>query len=417
VPDTIRAAVLSLGTEITSGIIKDTHGSFLGSELTALGLQVDRICQMSDEPHIIPAVRDLTARHQLLVITGGLGPTSDDLTREAIAEAAGISLVFDPELWERLKESFDLSKAEANRKQAIVPEGFHVVPNPNGTAPGIWGRVGDCLVCAMPGPPRELEPMFRDAIRGIISGEMGLTPLKELEASCFLIPEAMLEDVCKSHDDGTVRWRTRFQQYRISLYLAGGDVHRRRKYLEALKKSFGSQLVREGNFEAAFLVYEALRAQGKVLATAESCTGGMIGSMLTDIPGISEHYWGGFVTYANRAKAEELRIDPGLIDTQGAVSEEVALEMARGALSRAGVDISVAVSGVAGPGGGSPNKPVGTVWIAVATAEGNARAWRFDFGSRRSIIRRRAAVAALLLVELMLREPQRLDIVSHWHYS
>lgn len=416
-PDTIRAAVLSLGTELTSGIIRDTHGSYLGSELTALGIRVDRICQMSDEPHIIPAVRELAARHQLLVITGGLGPTSDDLTREAISEAAGITLEFDTELWEQLKQTYGLSKAEANRKQAMVPTGFKVVTNPNGTAPGLWGRVGDCLICAMPGPPRELEPMFKNDMRGIISKAIGLEPPEELEASCFLIPEAMLEDVCRSHADGTVHWRTRFQQYRISLYLSGGDRGRQQKFLKAVSESFGVPLVREGDHEVAALVYSALRDLGETLVTAESCTGGMIGAMLTDIPGVSEYYWGGFVTYDNTAKREELRVDQDILEEYGAVSEETVLAMARGALERSGCGISVAVSGVAGPGGGTPEKPVGTVWIGLAREEGTARAWRFDFGSRRGIIRRRAAVAALLLVELTLREPQRLDMVRDWHYS
>jgi len=158
---TLTAAILSLGTEITSGVIQDTHGRFLASELSAMGVQVKRIWLMQDEPEVIPAVRTLIQKHGLVLITGGLGPTSDDLTREAISEAAGISLVFDNALWEELKNRYGLSKAEANRKQAMVPEGFQVLPNANGTAPGIWGKVDSCLIAALPGPPRELEPLFQ----------------------------------------------------------------------------------------------------------------------------------------------------------------------------------------------------------------------------------------------------------------
>jgi nicotinamide-nucleotide amidase len=382
-----------------------------------MGIRVDRICQMADDPYIIPAVRELAAQHDILILTGGLGPTSDDLTREAVSEAAGTALEFDEVLWENLKKSYGLSKAQANRKQAMVPAGFHVVPNPNGTAPGLWGRIGGCLVCAMPGPPQELEPMFKDRMREIISAQFGLEPPEELEASCFLIPEAMIEDVCRSHAGGGVRWRTRFQQYRISLYLSGGDRAERQSFLEAVGESFGTGLVREGDHEAAELVYSALRDSGKTLVTAESCTGGMIGGMLTDIPGISECYWGGFITYDNVAKGAELEVSRDILENFGAVSEEAVLAMARGALRRSGCGISVAVSGVAGPGGGTPEKPVGTVWIGLSTEDGISRAWRFNFGSRRGIIRRRAAVAALLLVELALREAKRLDMVGDWHYS
>jgi len=417
VPKIIRAAILSLGTEITSGIIKDTHGRFLGAELTAMGVQVEKTCQMRDDPGIIPAVRELVAGHQLVVITGGLGPTSDDLTREAIAEASGVDVVFDAGLWEELKQRFGLSKAEANRKQAMTPAGFHVVPNPNGTAPGLWGRVDDCLVCAMPGPPRELEPMFYASVRPVIAEELQLKLVTELEASSFLIPEAVLEDVCNRYADGAVSWRTRFQPYKISLYLAGGSEEHQDLFLNKLKDHFGTGLVRSGDVDMARAVFEALKGKGWRLATAESCTGGLIGSLLTEIPGVSAHYWGGFITYNDQAKRKELNVKGDTLERCGAVSEEVVMEMASGALSRSGTDIALAVSGIAGPDGGTAEKPVGTVWIALATAEGEKRAWKFDFGSRRGIIRRRTAVAAFLLADLMLRVPNRLDMVNRWHYS
>jgi len=417
VPESIRAAILSLGTEITSGIIKDTHGRFLGAELTSMGVEVASARQMRDEAGIIPVVKSLVKEHQLVLITGGLGPTSDDLTREALAESAGAGLCFDEELWNLLKERYGLSKAEANRKQAMVPEGFHAVENPKGTAPGLWGRIGSCLVCAMPGPPRELEPMFFRSIKPILSEQLQLRLVQELEASTFLIPEAVLEDVCRKYSDGLVSWRTRFQTYKISLYLSGGTEENQRQFLQKLKEHFGYGLVRDGNVDMAVKVYEALRGKGWTLSTAESCTGGLIGSLLTDVPGISAHYWGGFITYHDRAKERELGV-PGVVLTEsGAVSEEAVLHMAEGAISRSGTDLSVAVSGIAGPDGGSPEKPVGTVWIAIATAEGMKRAWKFQFGSRRGIIRRRTAVASFLLLYLSLVEQKRLDMVSRWHYS
>lgn len=416
-PDTIRAAILSLGTEITSGIIKDTHGSFLGAELSAMGIQVDRTCQMRDDSNIIQMVQELVKEHDVLLITGGLGPTSDDLTREAIAHAAGIDLVFDESLWEALKQRFGLSKAEANRKQAMVPFGFQVLQNPNGTAPGIWGKVKGHIICAMPGPPREMEPMFRESVRPLIADELELELPLETEASSFLIPEAMLEDVFLKKSFGKLQWRTRFQAYKISFYLMGGSRSQQEEFLTSLRAEFGEQLIRPGNVTAAGLAFKALQEKGLSFATAESCTGGMIGSMFTDIPGASECYWGGFITYDNQAKIKTLGLDAETIESKGAVSEEVVEQMALGTLHASTADVSVAVSGIAGPSGGTEQKPVGTVCIAVARRDGLIRSWRFHFGSRRDIVRRRAAVAALLLVELAVREADRLDMVADWHYS
>jgi len=413
----IKAAIVSLGTEITSGIIKDTHGSFLGAELTAMGIQVERSCQLRDEPSVIPIVKELLRNHDLLLITGGLGPTSDDITREAVADAAGVQLGFDEVLWQELKKKFGLSRAKANRKQAMIPEGFQILANPNGTAPGIWGRVDDGFVCAMPGPPNEMEPMFRQQVRGIIARQFELEVPRETEASSFLIPEARLEDVCKASMIESVLWRTRFQPYKISLYLMGGSVDEQQMFLQRLQKEFGSQLLRAGDTSAAELAIEALKDRGMRLASAESCTGGLVGKLLTDIPGASEVYWGGWVSYSNQAKIEELGVKPQDLQEHGAVSEETVCQMARGALRRSGGDVAVAITGTAGPEGGSPEKPVGTVWIAVETKSGRSQAHEFHFGSKRDLVRRRSAVAALLMAEQAIRSPERLDTVAKWHYS
>ena len=420
---TLTAAILSLGTEITSGVIQDTHGRFLASELSAMGVQVKRIWLMQDEPEVIPAVRTLIQKHGLVLITGGLGPTSDDLTREAISEAAGISLVFDNALWEELKNRYGLSKAEANRKQAMVPEGFQVLPNANGTAPGIWGKVDSCLIAALPGPPRELEPLFQHLLRPVLVEQLQLNTQAETEVSCFLIPEAMLEDAClkTGRNVPEVQWRTRFQAHRISLYLVGSTSQQREEFIDKLQHEFGEALVRRGDNEAAALLLETLKQAEVQLASVESCTGGMIGALITNIPGSSEGYWGGFITYDNKAKQSAVGVGHSTLETSGAVSEPAVLEMAEGTLEKSTADVSVAVSGIAGPSGGTMEKPVGTVWIAVSRRTKqrtiHSRAFHFTFGSRRDIVRRRAAVAALLLAEIMVRKPESLDMVQYWHYS
>ncbi len=415
----ITAAILSLGTEITSGIIQDTHGRFLASELSSIGVQVKRIWLMQDDSEIISAVQDLVNEHRLVIITGGLGPTSDDLTREAIAEAAHVSLVFNDALWNELKDRYGLSKAEANRKQAMVPEGFHVVPNSNGTAPGLWGEVNGCMVAAMPGPPRELEPMFQEQLRPVITDQLRLQVQEETEVSCFLIPEAMLEDACLKAGRAVegVLWRTRFQPYRISLYLVGGTRQQREEFVMTLQQEFGEELVRLGDSEAAALLLHTLKQMNARFVSVESCTGGLIGSLITNISGSSEVYWGGFITYDNGAKQDMVGVKAATLESEGAVSEATVLEMAHGAVTYSSADVAVAVSGVAGPTGGTAEKPVGTVWIAVARKGVATRAFHFSFGSRRDIVRRRAAVAAMLLTELMVRKPESLDMVKHWHYS
>ncbi len=384
-----------------------------------MGVQVKRIWLMQDDDEVISAVRSLIDEHSVVLITGGLGPTSDDLTREAMAVAAGIPLVFDESLWEELKNRYGLSKAQANRKQAMVPEGFHVLPNANGTAPGLWGRVGNSLVAAMPGPPRELEPMFQRLLRPVLSEALQLTAQDETEVSCFLIPEAMLEDACvkAGQTAAGVRWRTRFQSYRISLYLVGGSQPARDAFIRFIQQEFGAPLVRRGDTEAAALLLEALKQADAHFVSVESCTGGLVGSLVTAIPGSSEAYWGGYITYDNAAKQRLVGVRAQTLEQHGAVSESTVIEMAQGALTQSGAEAAVAVSGVAGPGGGTPEKPVGTVWIAVAGGEGVARAFHFNFGTRRDIVRRRAAVAALLLTELMVRKPASLDTVNDWHYS
>lgn len=384
-----------------------------------MGAQVKRIWLMQDDSEIIPAVRNLTSGHDVVLITGGLGPTSDDLTREAIAAAADIPLVFNDSLWEELKSRYGLSKAQANRKQAMVPEGFHVLPNVNGTAPGLWGQVGKCVVAAMPGPPRELEPMFQRLLRPVLTEQLRLKEQDETEVSCFLIPEAMLEDACLRAGSRVagIQWRTRFQPYRISLYLVGGSRPERETFVHILQQNFGESLVRWGDTEAAALLLETLKRSNAHMVSVESCTGGMIGTLLTAIPGSSDAYWGGFITYDNEAKRRSVGVRSETLEEHGAVSEATVIEMAQGALERSSADAAVAVSGVAGPGGGTTEKPVGTVWIAVANREGFSRAFHFQFGTRRDIVRRRAAVAAVLLTELMVRKPHGLDMVKYWHYS
>ncbi|MFO7849639.1 MAG: nicotinamide-nucleotide amidohydrolase family protein [Spirochaetia bacterium] len=413
----IHAAVYSLGTEITEGIIQDAHGRFISSELTSMGIRVEQICALRDGPEVTQRLKEAIKLFDLIIITGGLGPTTDDISREAVAEAAGVSVVFDEGLWKKIESRYGLSKAKANRRQAHIPRGFNVIENENGTAPGFWGKAGEALVCALPGPPKELQPMFFSTLKKEIAAFFDVQTQNTTEMSTFLIPEAVLEDVCAEFKTGSVEWRTRFQPFKISLYLEGGTEAERRSVTEQLKQRFGGELVREGDCDAFKLLSRAARNHKVSITAAESCTGGLFGKLITDLAGSSEIFWGSFVTYSDEAKAAMIGVRRETITAHGAVSRETAEEMARGALERSGADVAVAVSGIAGPSGGTPEKPVGTVCFAAAGDTIGVHSWVMRLGSRRDLVRRRSAVAAALLLEASIEDPESIDRVEKWNYS
>jgi nicotinamide-nucleotide amidase len=259
--------------------------------------------------------------------------------------------------------------------------------------------------------------MFFDILRKHIVSFFRVDLKESTELSTFLIPEAVLEDVCAELRPPGVEWRTRFQPHKISLYLEGGTVQERELFIERLKSRFGEELVREGQTEAFRAMSDAARERGFMIAAAESCTGGLFSTLVTDLPGSSDIFWGGLVTYADGAKTGILGVEEAVLREHGAVSRKTVEEMTQGVLSRSGADVAVAISGVAGPSGGTAEKPVGTVWFAVASEEVGVRAWKMNLGSRRDIIRRRSAVAAALCVETAIRMPGSLDRVEKWNYS
>jgi len=422
-PDRERTAVLiSAGTELTEGIIQDGHVRFLSSELTALGFQVRRGVQVPDDRDLFRAELDrAVADARLVIITGGLGPTSDDLTREIVAEAAGVPLDFHQEAWDALLARFaGRTVSDTNRKQALAPRGFPLLPNPNGTAPGFYGSVGDALVVALPGPPSELRPMFSASVvplltaRFLAAGEGG-----ELWGTALMVPESSLEEAlrtCAAAGPGGegIRWGTRVDEDRIVFSLRGGAAEGREGLMDRLVQRLGRVRVRRGDTRPAQLLTEALLERNARVAVAESCTGGLIGKYLTDLPGSSRVFWGGFLSYSNEAKAKLLGVGEALLASEGAVSEAVVRAMAEGAVAASGAEAGIAVSGIAGPEGGSADKPVGTVWMAVAVKGAGCDARLFSFTGSRDMIRRRSAVAAMLFAEARLLGREFLDTRGKW---
>jgi nicotinamide-nucleotide amidase len=411
------AIVLSVGTELTEGIIQDSHIRYLSSELTSLGFTVCRGVQIPDNAsQFHDEMARATSEALLVIVTGGLGPTTDDLTRETVAEAAGVPLEFHQEVWDGLLEKFKGRRiSDTNRKQATAPQGFRLVPNPNGTAPGFYGDVRGALVIALPGPPGELRPMFSQSIVSILGSRFGSASAKDIVwGTALMVPESNLEEALRAARRAELTWGTRVDEDRIVFSLRGGAAEEREECFASLIASLGPTRIRRGETRPAQLLSDALLSRGMMLVTAESCTGGLIGKYMTDLPGSSRIYWGGYVSYSNAAKTGMFDVGADLLESSGAVSQDTVIRMALGALSRSGAGVSIAVSGIAGPDGGSADKPVGTVWIALALRPGISEARLFSFSGSRDMIRRRSAVAAMLLAEAKLLDRDFLDSRTKW---
>jgi nicotinamide-nucleotide amidase len=415
--DQKTAVIISAGTELTEGIIQDTHARFLASELTSMGFVVKRGVQLPDDPGIFRNELERAVQDSCLVIvTGGLGPTTDDLTRETIADLAGVPLDFHQEAWDALVARFaGRTISETNRKQALAPRGFPLLANHNGTAPGFHGTVGTALVVALPGPPSELRPMFAQGVVPLLRERFGApAPEDMLWGTALMVPESNLEEALRLKRREGILWGTRVDEDRISFSLRGGAAADREAFFVDLCAALGPVRIRRGETRPAQLLTDALLARDATLVTAESCTGGLIGKYLTYLPGSSQVYWGGHVVYSNSAKERLLGVDAGLLAEHGAVSEKAALAMAAGALSISRASASIAVTGVAGPDGGTVEKPVGTVWIAVGLAGREAAARLFNFSGSRDMIRRRSAVAAMLFAEARLLDREFIDTRTKW---
>ncbi len=414
-------AIISIGTELTEGIIRDVHLHYLANQLKIRDMVVEKAVYLPDDFEVIEreskrALEDCS----LIIFTGGLGPTSDDLTRDVIASVTETKLVFVEEIWNKILTRFRGRRvSEANKKQAMIPSGFECLDNNRGTAPGFYGRYKDSVIIALPGPPKELSEMFeREALPRIVNDfnlgiGMGETN-GVLRGSVFMTPESELEEALGNCREIGINWGTRVTEFNVEFVLRGKNEVERRKVFNCLKEKLGNLRVRLGSLTPAMMLFNLLRDKKYKLATVESCTGGLIGKLITDIPGSSSVYWGGWVVYSNGAKEELLGVDVDTLTGKGAVSTETVEALCRGALKESGADIAIAVSGIAGPTGGSKDKPVGTVFIGVAMNDGGYRVKRFCFFGSRDLVRRKSAIAAFVLAENLILETEWLDRYESW---
>lgn len=413
------AVVVAVGDELLSGRTVDSNSAWLGEVLAAAGVPVVRRFTVGDDPaEIREAVSRALAGADLVVVTGGLGPTHDDRTLEAVAGLLDRPLHLDQALVASLEDRFlkrgFTALPAANLRQARVPEGAAVLPNRRGTAPGIQLDVPGRRVILLPGVPGEMKALMEEQVLPKLPGLFGdrLRPVRSVSLLTTGIAESalagLLEPVLESPGfprvDLAFLPRTTGVELRLTARDAGGgdageDLERAREWLRGVVSRWvyrGPDLVDD---LAAVLV-----ERGLTLATAESCTGGLLGKRLTDRPGSSRWYLGGVVAYANEVKRDLLGIDAGLLKAEGAVSGAVASAMAEGAMRRLKASSGIGITGVAGPGGGSEEKPVGTVWIGVAVG-GRSTAILHHFPGDREDIRDRSAQAAVQHLLRMLGEP------------
>ena len=373
----MTVALLSIGTELTRGELVNTNAAWLGEELTKLGFDVVEHVTVDDQlGRIVTVLHRFAETHGVVVITGGLGPTSDDLTTEAAAKAAGVALRRDESVVEDIRQKFKLFgrvMPESNAKQGDFPEGAEVLPNPVGTAPGFAMTLGQARFFFVPGVPREMKHIFGESIMPSIA-DLADPRTHQVHLRSFGMTESgvaeALRDLEKAHEGLTLGYRAHFPEIEIKVHVRADSAvdaeQRSLSIADEVRARLGDVIFGGRDDSFAEVVATALRDAGKTLAVAESCTGGQVGEMLTRIPGASDYLLLDAVVYANSAKETVLGVSANLLLEHGAVSSEVAAAMAEGALRVADADIAVSITGVAGPGGGTEDKPVGTVWFGLA---------------------------------------------------
>lgn len=402
----MRVATLSIGDELTHGSILDRNSAWLASAFDARGCEVLEQRTVSDDRAAIErAFTELSLRAELIVSTGGLGPTADDLTREGLADALGEELLLDAEALGAIEARFAArgrSMSESNRRQAFRPVSGVVLANSNGTAPGIEARLGDSRVVLLPGPPHEMQSMFQEWIDPTLD-QVDTTDCRAL-VKCYGIGESQACELLGSITDRDAEPQvgTRVSDSVLSAFVKGNGAPEVAGEIERCWRPYAFGM---GSDTLESVLGELLRAGEKTLATAESCTGGLLGGRITAVAGSSAWYGGGVVTYTNELKDQLLGVGADLIERVGAVSEQVAVVMAMEAARRFGTSCALSTTGIAGPDGGTEDKPVGTVWIGVCDASGerpNAWAKCFHFPGERERVRDRTVKSALQMLRLHL---------------
>jgi nicotinamide-nucleotide amidase len=412
------AEIITIGDELLIGQVIDTNSAWMGQQLALNGIRLNRKVAVSDtENAIVDALKDCGSRAQIVLITGGLGPTKDDITKKTMAAFFGMKMRMDADVLndvESLFKRFNKEMTPTNRLQAEVPDGCTVLRNKNGTAPGMWFEKDNVIYVSMPGVPYEMKAMFSDDVIPRLREKFSLPAIYHRTVMTQGIGESWLSDTLEE-------WESSLKAENIGLaYLPAPGIVRLRltaygndqdelknkinRKIEELPALIGKYIFATDDIPLHEVVGNELLQAGKTLVTAESCTGGFLAHQITSVAGSSQWFLGSTVTYANETKTGLLDIPQDIIAKNGAVSEEVALRMAENVRRKLNADFAISTTGIAGPSGGTPDKPVGTVWIAVATKE-TVKAKLFHFGDNRERnIVRSAQAGMMMLLKVMKGE-------------
>lgn len=410
----LNAEIIAIGSEMLTPFRLDTNSLWLTERLNSMGIDVKlKTVVGDDEARLEETIRDAMKRSEIVISTGGLGPTEDDITRKIFARVLKRQLILEQEILDKVRARFarrGMPMPEINARQALIINGAQILYNNNGTAPGMLITEGKCTVVLLPGPPREMRPMFDDSVAPVLKQRAGDTLIVRRCLSIFGLTESRTDELAapiytKYRNPSTT---ILFKDGQIELHLTAQA--RNETEAEKLLDELGGQLdevlgeyiFSRRNETLEQVVGELLKSRGYTLATAESCTGGLLAGRITDVPGSSEYFLEGVVSYSNEAKIDLLGAPKELIEEHGAVSEEVANAMAAGIRKRAGSTFGVGVTGIAGPGGGSEEKPVGLVYIALAD-DTQATARKFIFPGDRQFIRTLSVNAALDIIRRRIK--------------
>ncbi len=412
------AEVIAVGSELLGSTRLDTNSLFISERLAALGIELrTKVVVGDDREDLARVFRHALDRADLIVLTGGLGPTDDDLTREVVADVLKVPMDVDDTIVDAIERRFarrGLRMPEVNRRQAQVPRGAVVLQNANGTAPGLLMERDEHVIALLPGPPREVQPMIEALCAGTFLERAGLERLHKAILFVTGRSESHVEEVAQPIYS---QWTTATPpivttilaapgQVELHLTLRDADSERGQatilKARDELHAALGADVFSTDGRSMEEIVGERLRETGYTVAAAESCTGGLLTSRLTDVAGSSAYVRGSIVAYENEAKVALLGVSPRLLEQHGAVSEPVALAMAEGARTRTGADVAVAITGIAGPGGGTPTKPVGTVVIAALAPSQPSFVHTYSFVGGRAQIKFQSTQTALDRIRRML---------------
>ncbi len=411
----MRAELISTGTELLLGQILNTNARFLGQRLAELGIDLFYQTTVGDnESRLADIFQSAFNRADVVVVTGGLGPTQDDLTKETIAKVLGLNMYLDDGSLAHVEKFFRVrgrKMPETNKKQALMPEGGTVIPNKIGTAPGVLIEKDGKMVFILPGPPVEMQPMFTETVEPYLKKKLGKDRnvivsrvLKILGIGESAIEER-IRDLVDEQTNPTIAFLAPWGEVLIRITAKAKNEAEARTGIARLEKEIRTRLgdyiygTDEDTMEN--VVAGLLKERGLTMSAAESCTGGLIAQRLTNVPGVSDSFMYGIVTYSNESKVQLLGVSPDIIEKHGAVSEETALEMVKGVRQACGTDLAVSVTGIAGPGGGTPEKPVGLVYIGFADRD-TTIVQKYIFAGDREVVRWQTSNVALNLVRRYL---------------